>query len=79
MNGCLGKLIKENKRGSISEEAPPILERLKIGRHQWRCIATEFERRFKTIAGTAAKLTDAAEAFGLKRRQGLSAAKLLYG
>ena len=74
-----GRLIKENKRGFIPEVAPPILERLKIGRHQWRCIATTFESRFKTMAGTAAKLTNAAEAFGLKRRQGISAATLLYG
>lgn len=74
-----GRLIKENKRGFISEDIPPVLERLKIGRHQWRCIAAEFESRFKHMAGTAAKLTDAAEAFGLKRRQGISAANLLYG
>ena len=74
-----GRLIKENKRGAIDRAGPPILERLGIQRDQWKILATQFESRFKHIAGTKEKLTTASAIFGLKRRPGLSAANLLFG
>ena len=74
-----GRLIKENKCGAIDRAAPPILERLGIRSDQWKILATQFESRFKHIAGTKEKLTTASAIFGLKRRPGLSAANLLFG
>ena len=74
-----GRLIKANKRGAIDRAAPPILERLGIQNDQWKILATQFESRFKHIAGTNENLTTASAIFGLKRRPGLSAANLLFG
>ena len=74
-----GRLIKENKRGAIDRAAPPILERLGRRSDQWKILATQFESRFKHIAGTSEKLTTASKIFRLKRRPGLSAANLLFG
>ena len=73
-----GRLIKENKRGTIDRAAPPILERLGIRSDQWKILATQFESRFKHIAGTKEKLTTASAIFGLKRRTGIGAANLLF-
>ena len=48
-----GRVIREDKRGSINLRIPPILTRLKINAEQWRINTTQFEsihaRRFNRL------------------------------
>ena len=47
-----GRIIRTDKRGAISESAPPILQRLDISNQHWIELSTTFEQRFKGVAGT---------------------------
>ena len=48
-----GRVIREDKRGSIDSKLPPILQRLQISLEQWRINTTQFEtihaKRFNRI------------------------------
>jgi hypothetical protein len=48
-----GRIIRSDKRGSIDNALPPILDRLQITVDQWRINTTQFEaihsRRFNRI------------------------------
>ena len=73
-----GRILRDDKRGSISESLPPILERLNIPAHQWLYSTRHFESRFKCFVGTASNLKDTCLAKGLKRIQGLSACSTAF-
>jgi REP element-mobilizing transposase RayT len=53
-----GRLIREEqrpsvyKRGSISDELPPILERLSLNQDAWKTLTTRFELEFKQWVGS---------------------------
>jgi hypothetical protein len=51
-----GRIIREDKRGSINEALPPILQRLDISHEQWLINTTKFESihqyRFNRIEPT---------------------------
>ena len=55
-----GRAILENKRGSIPENAPPILSRLGIDEKDWINHIRYFERQFPTVAGNIDKLRELA-------------------
>ena len=38
-----GRVVRRNKRGAISDDLPPILERLNISQTQWLTNVTQFE------------------------------------
>ena len=42
-----GRVIREDKRGAIDAELPPILERLGIEPKHWLFLTQHFESRFK--------------------------------
>ncbi|SMF03479.1 hypothetical protein SAMN02745866_00287 [Alteromonadaceae bacterium Bs31] len=63
-----GRAIRENKRGYIDDQLPPILDRLNISSREWLVLTTQFESKFKSLVGCKAKLLQAASALGLKRR-----------
>ncbi|MDB4837816.1 transposase, partial [Marinomonas sp.] len=46
-----GRIIREDKRGSIDASLLPILQRLNISSENWLCIATEFEAKTRNIVG----------------------------
>ncbi|WP_320818680.1 hypothetical protein [Thalassolituus sp.] len=46
-----GRQIRENKRGSISEAEPAIMNRLGIDAEHWLCITQNFESEFKGVVG----------------------------
>lgn len=46
-----GRIIREDKRGSIDTSLLPILNRLNISSENWLCIATEFEKRTGNLVG----------------------------
>lgn len=67
-----GRIIRDDKRGSIPTDYPPILERLKIEPKHWLYIAKGFESRFKGFVGTAFKLKSVCAKLGYKRTPNLN-------
>lgn len=74
-----GKVIRDDKRGSISESSLPILNRLNIPQENWLKITTEFEQLFKGAAGALPVLTEYCEHLDRKRRQGAANCKRWFG
>ena len=67
-----GRILREDKRGSIPTDFPPILERLQIDPKHWLYMTQEFESRFKGLVGTAFKLKAACVNLGYKRTPNLN-------
>ncbi|WP_339670371.1 transposase [Dasania marina] len=67
-----GRIIRNNKRGTINQQLPPILERLAIEPQQWLTLSTQFESRFKSLVGAKQKLKEIAKVFGYQRTPGLA-------
>jgi len=74
-----GRQVRENETGKIDASAPAILSRLNISPRNWIYLCTEFESRFKGLAGTVDSLQRKLKLFGLSRRPNLKASRLLYG
>lgn len=74
-----GRSVREDKRGYIPSNLPPILHRLNIAPEQWLKAANGIERHFTHAIGPVASLEQFCER--LKRRwlHGASACKALYG
>ncbi|MEJ2612456.1 MAG: hypothetical protein P8179_20935 [Candidatus Thiodiazotropha sp.] len=51
-----GRILREDKRGSIAQDIPPILERLQIDPQHRSYLTKSFESRFKGLVGTASAL-----------------------
>ena len=73
-----GRAIRDDKHGFISSDLPPILTRLQISPKHWLKLATEFESRFKGIAGTAESIKQKCSLFGLTRKQNWRNCKTLF-
>lgn len=67
-----GKIIREDKRGCITNSLPPILDRLDIDPETWINLVTKFESRFKGLVGAKENLKRAAKILGFKRTPGLA-------
>ncbi|WP_299005959.1 transposase [uncultured Shewanella sp.] len=65
-----GRIIREDKRGSISDVAMPILNRLNIPSDNWLKLTTEFTRLFKGPVGRLQELDAYCAHLERKRRQG---------
>ncbi|MFT5594801.1 MAG: hypothetical protein ACI8SR_003195 [Oceanicoccus sp.] len=63
-----GRVIREDKRGSISNTLPPILQRLNIDSDSWLKLTTSFESNFKDLVGNPTALGKAIELLDRKRR-----------
>ena len=72
-----GRIIREDKRGAIEQQLPPILERIGIQPSQWLILSTQFESRFKGLVGAKEKLKAAAQQLGFQRTPGLESCRLL--
>jgi REP element-mobilizing transposase RayT len=73
-----GRCLREDKRGSIPSDYPPILERLQIDPKHWLYMTHEFESQFKGIVGTAFKLKAACARLGYKRTPNLNMCQRLF-
>ena len=73
-----GRMIKENKKGHIKSDQPPILEQLKFSNEQWRTLCKDFERPFKQFVGSCENIRGACVTLGKKALHGISAAKRLF-
>ncbi len=73
-----GRAIREDKRGYIEQNCPPILERLDIDESDWLILTTKFESRFKSLVGSYQKLKRAADIFGFRRTPGRANCEALF-
>ena len=72
------RVTRENKRGYIDNNLPPILDRLTITSQEWLVPTTQFESKFKSLVGCKEKLIRAAKALNLKRRPAYSNCKAIF-
>jgi len=68
-----------NKRGSIEESTPAILERLNVKPEQWQELTTQFESCFHHAAGSESYLEAYRHRHKLKRLRDKNAAIRLFG
>ncbi len=73
-----GRAIRENKRGSIPDNAPPILQRLRIDSTQWLKASASLEQHFGCAVGPEEKLLKLCERLKQKWLQGVVACRQLY-
>jgi REP element-mobilizing transposase RayT len=70
-----GRILRDNKRGAISEKTNNILARLHISEESWLKLTREFECIFTGAVGTAEHLCEFSEHVGLKRTHGIANAQ----
>ena len=68
-----GRMIRENKRGSIDSSLPPILNRLNMDTKQWLIMTTQFENTFNTLVGAPHHVQTACEQLGQRWAKGMRA------
>ena len=66
-----GRVIREDKRGYIENNLPPILQRLGIETDQWLKMTMTFEESFKSLVGNPSLMDTAIAILGQKRRAGI--------
>lgn len=74
-----GRAIRDDKRGAISQTAPPVLQRLDIPPKHWIDLATNFEERFKGVVGSVSFLEAHCQQFNLRRKPNRTNSLLLFG
>ncbi len=72
-----GRVIRDDKRGHIEHNIPPILKRLGIEPENWMELTTKFEDNFKDLVGSPSILEDAIALLNRKRRPSLQSCKTL--
>ena len=72
-----GRVIREDKRGSLDISLAPILQRINITSEQWLEVSTGFEKHFKSAVGSELLLAEYCEHTELQRRSGLAACRRL--
>jgi len=66
-----GRIMRDDKRGFINQNAPPILQRLNIAPENWMYLSRHFESKFKRLVGSALNLKAACKSLGYKRTPSL--------
>lgn len=75
---CTGRILRKNKRGSISSGAERILTRLDIDEDQWLDMTSNFEGCFSSFVGGENSLRMACESLQYQRPPGLATCKLMF-
>ena len=73
-----GRILREDKRGAIDDNLPPILERLNIKPKHWLYLTKHFESRFKGLVGMAYQLKRVCEQLGYQRVPGMKNCKTYF-
>ncbi len=73
-----GRIIRDDKRGAISDAAPALLARLSIQPKYWLFLTVHFESKLKGLVGCAFRLKQAAEKLGYQRAPGLGICKTIF-
>lgn len=66
-----GRILREEKRGAIDGNLPPILDRLQIDPRHWLYLNKNFESRFKSLVGAAQSVRAACEQLGKRWAHGI--------
>ena len=66
-----GRQHRDDKRGTINPQLPPILDRLAIEPRQWLILTSQFDKRFSVWIGAVEKLKAIALKLGYQRTPGL--------
>ena len=66
-----GRIMRDDKRGSIKADLPPILERLNIDAKHWQFMTQHFESHFKGLVGSAYRLKQTCQNLGYVRTPGI--------
>ena len=66
-----GRILREDKRGAMDADQPPILERLNLEPKHWLYLTQHFESGFKAFVDTAFKLKRVCEKLGYQRTPGI--------
>jgi REP element-mobilizing transposase RayT len=74
-----GRQIRPNKRGAISENAPPILTRLGIEQSNWLQNCLSLEKDFRQVIGSVATIEKFCQTIGQKWLQGISNCRRCFG
>ncbi len=72
-----GGVIRDDKRGHIEHNIPPILQRLGLEPKDWIELTTKFEVYFNNLVGSPTLLDDAIALLNRKRRPSLQNCKAL--
>jgi REP element-mobilizing transposase RayT len=62
-----GRIIRQDKRGAINPDLPPILERLNLPTEAWKILTTQFEQQFQHWVGSEQIVQRACENQGYRR------------
>ena len=73
-----GRILRDDKRGAIPGNVPPILAQLNIDPKQWCYLSQHFESDFKSLVGSAYKVKAACEALGQQWAQGIRACRTAF-
>jgi len=73
-----GRIVRDDKRGAIDKNIPPLLIRLNITGKHWLTLSTQFEGRFGHVIGTLQHLKQACTALHYRRTPGMASCKLLF-
>ena len=73
-----GRVVRERKRGAISEDLPSILDRPGIAPDEWLKTCCHIERNFGRAIGPVAKITELCDKLGQQWLQGVRHCRRLY-
>ncbi len=73
-----GRIVREDKRGNIPADMPPILQRLHIEPEAWLQLATRFETDFCNLVGSVESVHEACTVLGLKWARGISCCRAAF-
>ena len=72
------RIVRNDKRGAMDKNIPPLLSRLNITPDHWLTLSTQFERRFGRVIGTLQHLKQACITLRYRRTPGMANCKLLF-
>ncbi len=72
------RIVRNDKRGAMDKNLPPLLSRLNITPDHWLTLSTQFEGRFGRVIGTLQHLKQACITLRYRRTPGMANCKLLF-
>jgi hypothetical protein len=73
-----GRAVRDDKRGAIAEDLPPILARIGITRAAWLQLAKDFETHFCSWIGPAEHVERICRRGGQRWARGIRACRRLF-
>lgn len=73
-----GRAVREDKRGAIPENIPPILQRLRIDPDEYLNFMRAERNAFTRAVGAANQLREAAQAIGQRYLGGIGVSQALF-